>query len=184
MPGRNPQEAVQNLIAPLARAVGVLDGWADLHLSRRGGYHLGQELTWILNEGAGLSLANVGTFFAEMGFQIVESDPKKHEGRYRVTTLRYRYRLESLSGVDRWRAHWHPDGNSRVKVPHIHLPPDLKLHFEVPRISFEQTLQWCIQLGAPLSCSETEAERVLAETHGVHVLYRTWVNNPSERQQS
>lgn len=136
----------------------------------------------MLNEGDGLHLPDVGTYFAEMGFQIIQADQARHEGKFRVTTLRYRYKLEGPDGEDLWRAHWHPDGRSSVKEPHMHLPPDLKLHFEIPRVSFEQTIKWCIQLGAPLSCAQDQAINTLDETHWPHVLYRSWSNSPAERQ--
>lgn len=161
----------------------MLDGYAKLVVSTRGGYHEGQELAWLLNEGDGLELNGVGTYFAEMGFQIVRSDPEKHEGgKYRVTTLRYRYKLQNLMNEDLWRVHWHPDGNSSFKEPHIHMPPDLKAHLLTPRITMEQTIQWCAQLGAPLTCTPEEAMNRLDQTSWPHVLYRSWSTSPSERK--
>jgi hypothetical protein len=119
-----------------------------------------------------------------MGFKIIAADPAKHEDKVRVTTLRYLYKLRGLDGEDLWRAHWHPDGNSSVVEPHMHMLPDLKLHFAIPRVSLEQTIQWCIQLGAPLSCTPVEAANILAETQWPHMLYRTWSNSPHERRQA
>lgn len=180
MPGRTPQDAVNAFIKPLTRALSVFDAYAAIHLSRRGGYFVGQELAWILNEGDGVELAGAGTYFAEMGFKIVEADPAKHEGKYRVTTQRYRYKLQGVDGKDIFRAHWHPDGKSSYQGPHIHVQPDLKLHLITPRITLEQTIQWCIQHGASLSCTTEEAENRLADTQWPHMLYRTWVNDPDE----
>lgn len=178
MPGRNPHEAVRNFIDPLSRAIGVLDGYAVLYLSKRGGYHQGEELAWVLNEGEGMELPGVGMYFAEMGFKVVPADPAKHEGKFRVTTLRYRYKLRDPNGEDLWRVHWHPDGTSSYKDPHIHIRPQLKVHLPTPRITFEQTIQWCIGLGAPLSCSAQEARDKLAESEFAHTLYRSWSTKP------
>jgi hypothetical protein len=159
----------------------VLDGYASITLSKRGGYFEGQELAWLLNQGDGIQIDGVGTYFAEMGFKVVRADPGKHEGKYRVTTLRYRYKLRAPDGEDMWRVHWHPDGESSFREPHLHMRPNLKVHFAVQRVTFEQTIQWCMQLGAPLTCTPEEAKGRLDETEWTHVLYRSWSTSPGER---
>ena len=180
MPGRNPQEAFDAFIAPLKDAVSVLDGHAQFVAPRKGGFRLGQEYSWLLNSPQGMPLRGVGTLHAQMWFKFVKADTSKHEGAIRVTTLGYLYRLEGLDSKDIWRAHWHPQGNSPVSVPHVHIAPHLKSHFITPRITFENVVQWCAELGAPLRCTLEEAVTRLELAQAQHVLFRSWNTRPDE----
>lgn len=129
MPGDTPQEAVTAFLEPLRNAVCVLDGCGAITVSRRGGWVKGEIYSWVLNAGQGMKLGDVGTFHASMRFRIIETDPATNDfGKHlRVTTLGYNYKLEQPSG-DAWRMHWHPDGMSDVREPHLHFPPDFGVH--------------------------------------------------------
>ena len=114
-----------------------------------------------------------------MEFEIVNCDPATNEygHPFRVSTRSYHYKLHPLRaarGADAWRMHWHPEGNSPVDYPHLHLPPELKRHLVSERATLEQAITWCAEYGAPLTCSKDEAadRLVLAETP--HRLHRTW----------
>jgi len=70
--------------------------------------------------------------------------------------------------------HWHPDGPSDIWEPHLHIPLDLKMHYPCDRMTFETAIRWCIQAGAPLTCTLQEAENELIEIEAPHTLYRSW----------
>lgn len=180
MPGRNAQEAVDAFLEPLREAVSVLDGFAQFLISpKRGGYRKGETYGWTLCGAGGMFLKGLGSLHAQMWFEIVDADPEKYEKPVRVTTRGYRYRLEAIGGGDKWRAHWHPNGKSDATFPHVHMPPDYA-HFMLPRVTFENVVQWCVQLGAPLRCTTQEAEARLTLAQAPHLLFRTWNTHPDE----
>ncbi|WP_330182751.1 hypothetical protein OHB26_03265 [Nocardia sp. NBC_01503] len=182
MPGRTPQEAVQNYIDPLKRAVGCLDGYSQIFVADRVG-KVGSQGAWMLNGPEGMELKGFGTLFAEQRFELVETDPERFDisvGRFRISTRMYNYKLvREAEGIEiRW--HWHPVGNSHEFRPHIHPSFNLKAHMPSPRYSLEEIVESCISLGARPSCEDWQSR--LLETDGIHKLYRTWSNDPTEQQ--
>ncbi|KMV21596.1 hypothetical protein BMW24_022930 [Mycobacterium heckeshornense] len=130
-----------------------------------------------------MRLPRFGTFYAQQRFELIETSEEHREyapsERYRVTTREYIYRVELEAGPEiRW--HWHPDGNSPEHRPHIHLWFNLRAHLPGPRIVLEDVIEGCIELGARAACGDWKQR--LAETGGLHKLYRTWVNEPTERR--
>lgn len=181
MPGDTPQEAVTAFLSPLKEAVSVLDGRGAITVNRHGGWARGQTYSWVLNAGQGMKLGNVGTFHASMLFKVIDTDPTTNDfGKHlRVTTLGYNYKLEQAGG-DVWRMHWHPDGVSHVRVPHLHVPPEYQVHRPCERMTFENAIRWCIEDGAPLTCTRSEAEGHLLLTETPHKLHRSW-SSPLDR---
>jgi hypothetical protein len=129
-----------------------------------------------------MKLAQTGTFYASMRFEIVDSDPSEHDedhqGDYRCSARAYNYKLSTPRGADLWRMHWHPMGVSPSKDPHVHLPPDLDRHLPTGRMTFENALSWLIEFDAPLRVSRDDALAEIAQTEAPHVLYRTWSTKP------
>lgn len=185
MPGRNPQEAADAFLEPLKEAVRVLDGFGQIIVGgkEKGGYRKGREFTWYLNgHDVGMSLRGLGTFHAEMRFEIIDADEKRFGAPLRVKTNGYLYRLTVGDG-DLWRIHWHPVGYSPHKEPHVHVQPDLELHRPTGRITFEKVIRWCIEDGAPLRCTRQDALDRLALCEAPHLLHRTWSDHPSQAEQ-
>lgn len=180
MPGRTPPEAVRAFLKPLEDALAVLDGVANLTVSKKGQYRKGVEYSWTINNGAGMRLGSAGTFFASMRFKIIDADPVRHEAPLRVTARGYLYSLKAPNGDDIWRMHWHPGGASQEERPHLHIHPNLKQHQVSPRMTFEKAIQWCIPFGAPLTCSLEEALAHLEVAQAEHILYRSWADYPGE----
>lgn len=177
MPGRNPQQAVDAFLQPLRDALRLLDGVAKILVSPKDGYRVGQRYSWQLNGADGVDLGAVGRFIASMEFEIIDTDPAGNEygHPYRVTTRSYHYKLRGRDGDDQWRMHWHPDGRSRVKVPHLHRPPDLKQHWPTGRLTLENAVAWCIESGAAVVGGDRErAQNELALIEAPHRLYRSW----------
>lgn len=138
----------------------------------------------MLNCGNGVELRQIGTFYASMQFEVVESIPaehdEEHQGEYRCSARGYNYKLATPRGSDLWRVHWHPDGPSPAKGPH--LQPDLDRHLPTGRITFENAVEWLVEYDAPLRCSADEAKARLAELQAPHLLYRSWATSPGERR--
>jgi hypothetical protein len=181
MPGRTPAEAVKNYVDPIQKAVSCLEGVAKIRLRQRA-QCIGDLGAWILNGPDGMPLPRFGTFYAQQRCALVETSQEHREyepgERYRVSTREYIYRVELHTGQQIcW--HWHPEGNSSERRPHIHLSFNLKAHLPGPRIALEDVIEGCIELGARPACDDWKHR--LAETGGVHKLYRTWVNEPDER---
>lgn len=183
MPGRNPHEAVVAFLDPLREAVAVLDGHAQLVVARRGGYRKDVPYAWILNDEEGMELRGVGRLRATMQFKVIECDPSKNEQGHplRVTTLAYNYKISDDRGQDLVRFHWHPGGNARNPHPHIHALPNLDAHVYLPRVTFENVIRFCIEMGASLTLEVDEAVTHLAETEAAHMLYRSWTDWPPGR---
>lgn len=178
MPGDSPQEAVTAFLEPLRAALSVLDGAGVIAVTRRGSWAKGRTYSWVLNAGRGMKLGDVGTLHASMQFQVIDTDPATNDlGKcLRVTTLGYNYRLERSDGGDLWRMHWHPDGVSDVREPHLHVPVDLRVHLPCDRMTFETAIRWCTEYGAPLLCAPHEAEEQLLLSETPHKLHRTWAS--------
>ena len=176
MPGDTPHEAVTAFLKPLRDALSVLDGVGHIGVPRHGLLVKYRPVAWVLNGGNGMKLGDIGILHALMKFQVIDADPSTNELKkpLRVTTLSYNYKLEQPDGCDKWRMHWHPDGLSDAREPHLHVPPDLKVHRPCDRMTFETAIRWCIKDGAPLNRSLREAEDFLAEVEAPHRLHRTW----------
>ncbi|MGH3904823.1 MAG: hypothetical protein ACRDTE_11615 [Pseudonocardiaceae bacterium] len=176
MPGDTPQEAVTAFLDPLRAALSVLDGVGHVSVPRRGLWVKYKRVSWVLNGGNGMKLGDIGTLHASMTFRVIDTDPSTNElGKpLRVSTLDYNYKLELPGGTDMWRMHWHPDGVSDTREPHLHIPPDLKVHRPCDRMTFENAIRWCIRDGAPLTCSPREAEDFLTDVEAPHRLHRSW----------
>jgi hypothetical protein len=183
MPGRNAQEAFEKFIEPLADAINVLSDYSKILVSKRGGYRKDETYTWALCGPRGMALSGVGTFQAEMRFEIVDADPVRHDAPFRVSTRGYRYKLRATGkSEDEWLIHWHPKGDSAYKEPHVHIPPDLARHLPTGRITFEKVIAWCIEYGAPTSGTKQEALDALTVIEAPHLLHRSWSDSPREAE--
>lgn len=176
MPGRTPAEAFRAFIEPLESAVSVL-GAAKITVSSGGRQVPDKPHAWTLNGGRGYTTG--GWFFeADMQYRI-RRDDAPGRGPWRVTTLAYRYRL-AVVDMDVFRMHWHPDGNSPAKSPHLHvrLAPvervgdTLQHHLNTERQTFENALRWAIQVGMPPARSDWSD--LLDQAEAAHLRHRSW----------
>lgn len=165
-------------MAPLRTALAVLDGRGAIAVPRSGLQVKYKPSSWLLNSGDGMKLGDIGTLYASMAFKVIDTDPAQNEFSkgLRVTTLSYNYKLQGPDGVDRWRMHWHPDGLSDTREPHLHIQPDLKMHHPCDRMTFETAIRWCMKAGAPLTCTLREAEDELIAVEAPHKLHCSWTS--------
>ncbi|WP_439593855.1 hypothetical protein [Microbacterium sp.] len=134
----------------------------------------GAEHSWNLNGATGAMIFPNGICFeAAMRYRFMPATG----GGFRVTTLSYLYSLKQL-GEERFLMHWHPRGRSHETRPHLHLPlpgGSDSAHYQSPRMTFEDAVQWVIQYG--VTPARDDWREVLESSRSVHVRYRTWHGN-------
>lgn len=183
MPGSNAYEAAQAFLEPIQTALSCV-ATAKITVSRGGRAVLDKSHVWTINDGDGARLAAGFGLRAEMRYRLIEDE---RNGPFRATTEEYAYTIDR-AGAQVVRFHWHPEGSSPVRTPHLHLGPILtgnggllppKHHLASPRMTFEDVVRWCIELGATPAISDWAAR--LAETENPHVEHRSWGKNPPAR---
>lgn len=182
MPGATPYQAVEAFLAPIEQALACL-GTGKVVVSPRGRADTSKTHSWSLNGGQGIVLrgrAAGSRFLASMHYRIIPTDPEKYDiaqGRWRITTSAYLYEFRAADNAKLWAMHWHPTGKSHATFPHLHLytvRPDG--HFVTPRQTLESAVQWCIEMGA--EPQNLHWQTVIAESGGIHQLYRSWSQDP------
>ncbi len=181
MPGATPYEAVEAFRTPIEKALSCL-GRAKIVLSPGGQADTTKSHNWSVNGGDGMELRGGlenHRFYASMHYRIVLADPEKHDlsrGKWRVTTAAYFYELRTPKNEKLWAMHWHPTGNSDSTFPHLHIYPMTDGHLVTPRQTFESAVQWCLEMGA--DAQRSDCAKILAESEGVHRLWRSWADLP------
>lgn len=189
MPGTTPYEAYQAFVTPLASALACV-ARAKIQPSAGG--------TAVLHKDHGLYLTRQGDsdylplrgkpaleLRGRMVYRLIE-DPRPGYGPYRVTTRSYTYSLQLDTGEAVVDYHWHPDGNSHEKRPHMHLGSaqlkrggviSSKHHIPTGRVTFESVIRSAVELGAkPLH--DDWAQR-LSTTEDLHMRHRSWSVEPA-----
>lgn len=159
---------------PLEAAVSCL-GQAKLVVSPGGQSNTKVAHAWALNGTSGLA-RNGLHLDAQMQYEFTQGAVS---GQWRVRTVAYRYKL-SAAGTDVFRLHWHPNGTSTYKEPHLHVslgPTDSPYvthsdHLATPRMTLEDAIDWSIRAGMP--AARQDWEQVLAETRELHKAHRSW----------
>lgn len=176
MPGRTAPDAFQAFLEPLISAVSVL-GQAKIVVSPGGRQASDIDHSWTLNGERGYS-SRAWHFEAAMKYRIIQ-DGRPTYGPWRVTTRAYRYRL-AVAGEDVFRMHWHPDGNSPVTGPHMHVAfapashvgDSLREHLPGERQTFENAIRWAIAAGLPPA--RTDWQDLLDQAERAHLEHRSW----------
>lgn len=199
MPGRTPQEAYEAFEGPLRLALSCL-GPCKI-LTSPGGRQVTQAAgrtrthAWYLNGVDGRLELSAGSGRSKRTFQLAammryriianELDDGSQDG-FRITTRGYKYTVYAGDTREIISYHWHPQGNSPWKSPHMHngsaiLAPDgvitPKSHLPTGRISLEQVVRVIINdLQVPAARPTWDAD--LATTEGVFAIYRKWHSSP------
>lgn len=188
MPGRNPYQAVEAFIDPIQAAIACLAS-AKISVSHGGRHEVAVTHSWAINAGRGITLegrATTGlrvplTFRATMSYEIVRGE----RDEWRVSTRGYHYVIGAASD-EVVGYHWHPDGQSHVATPHVHIGAAAltedgvltpKSHLPTERVSFESMIRLLItEFGVEPAAADWHQRLDVSE--GVFQLYRSW----SERQ--
>jgi hypothetical protein len=119
--GDTPAEAVERFHRPLRRALScVTRAVVDV----KGGYYLSPEPhELVLGGGDPVRLRGperIG-LSVKMRYRVVEAPGRR--SRYEVEIVAYQYSLTARDGKELVAYHWHPEGESHVTTPHVHLGP-------------------------------------------------------------
>jgi hypothetical protein len=117
--GRTPREAVRNFVDTLQRALACV---TPTVVDVGGGYYPAEEphrLT--LRAGEPVRLRGVAriSLSVRMRYRIVEAPGPG--GPWNVNIVAYQHALWDRDGREIVAYHWHPDGESDVITPHVHL---------------------------------------------------------------
>lgn len=157
-------------MGPLEAAVACL-GRCKIVISPGGQSDTSKDHSWNLGPiGGGMVLPHGLCFRASMKYRFVT-----HEMGWRVTTLEYIYSL-SVADEQVWAMHWHPVSSSPEVRPHLHIAipraGDKHEHRPVPRMTFEDAVEWVITSGAKATTEHWSD--ILRGSKDLHVQYRTW----------
>jgi len=112
-------------------------------------------------------------------YKIIEDS---ENGPFRVTTLYYSYAIETQAAQEIVGYHWHPDGVSPVRFPHLHLGPAVeigmeelsrKAHFPTGRVAFEEIVQLLIETFG-VTPDRAHWQELVEGTKSLFAKYKTW----------
>jgi hypothetical protein len=119
VPGATPKEAVEDFLRPLRRMFSCITPRIP---NVRGGYHPSDwPHTVVIGDGRPVALAGLGLLKLRFAhhYRIIK-DPVEHDS-WKVRTAGYFYSLDDSDDQEVIAYHWHPEGNSPVSFPHLHL---------------------------------------------------------------
>jgi hypothetical protein len=144
VPGKTPREAVKAYADPLQKKLAIV----CKGVLRVSNYDRLDEISVLaLPDSAPLN-ARPDLYLSFRQQHKIIKDPQN--GPFRVTTLYYGYAIERQDAQEIVGYHWHPDGVSPVKFPHLHLGPaaqigleelSRKAHLPTGRIAFEDVIE-------------------------------------------
>jgi hypothetical protein len=173
--GRNPEEAVRNFTRPLRQVVGCV---TNAEIVLRGEYRPGALYTLSFNRGDPFRISRTGGRAPlDVGItqhcRIVPGEGARGPWKVRIAAYDF-YILEG--GRDLVAYHWHPDGVSPIKVPHLHLRSYQSLsrtRLPTGRISVEQFVRLLIaELGVVHRVDDWDA--TIGRTQQLFETWRTW----------
>ena len=151
-------------------------------------YHPGKtHFIWLADENEPVQLK--GRFRLTMAIALKYSvvAHEKAEGGWKVRTAKYIYEITDSQGGPLFDFHWHPDGESRVTTPHMHIRPSIKVaaeivdlyravtkaHIPTGRISLEDVLRFLVD-ELDVEPLRADWETVLSGTDERYRLWRSW----------
>ena len=175
MPGKTPREAVKAYLEPLQKNVAIVCNG----VLRVNNYDKLDEISVLTLESVPLN-GRPDLYLSFIQQYKIVKDPE--HGPYRVKTLYYSYAIETPDADEIVGYHWHPEGVSPIKAPHLHLGPaaligrqelSRKAHFPTGRIAFEDVVEFLI------TSFEVEPDRPLWQelverTRSLFAKHKTW----------
>lgn len=178
MPGDTPKEAVEQFLQPLRRVLAcVTSGFLNV----RGGYYPSETPhTAFIGQGLPVPLAGLGRLKLRFAHQYRVVETPGERGPWKVRTAGYYYSLDDADDHEIIAYHWHPEGESPVTFPHLHIGAGAGCqrsemqwaHCPTGRIAVEEFLRFAIE------CFQVEAEprweTVFAEAQRDFERWRSW----------
>jgi hypothetical protein len=176
VPGRTPREAVKAYLEQLQKIISIVSQGV-LRVSNYDTPEVVSVLT--LPDPAPLNGRPDLCLSFTQQYKIVKN--AKNEP-FRVTTLYYSYAVETQDAQEIVGYHWHPDGVSPVRFPHLHLGPaacvgldDLrrKAHLPTGRVAFEEVIELLIATFG-VEPDRTLWQDIVDKTRSVFARHKTW----------
>lgn len=180
MPGRTPEEATQNFIDPLQRAVSCVTN----AVFRTTGYYQRLE-PHALTLRPMYAALQVPTGEQALALRVTlhfrHAQAPGSLGPWRISTAGYWYTLSDAQEHELISYHWHPNALGEVSYPHLHFgplalvghPQLARSHAPTGRVPLEDVLRFAIgDLG--VHPRRTDWDAVLTETLAMFESARSW----------
>jgi hypothetical protein len=121
VPGATPKQAVEEFLSPLRRVVSCI---TTRILNVCGGYHPSEKPhTVFISDGLPVALAGPGHLKLRLvhHYRIVQVPDERD--RWKVSTAGYFYALDDSRDQEIIAYHWHLEGRSPIRFPHLHVGP-------------------------------------------------------------
>jgi hypothetical protein len=125
LPERTDTEALKRHLQPLGRAISCV---TDRILTARDFRRRHTDLVDVLlDEGRSVRLRGPGRIHLRVRLRVRLSRAEPPRGLWDATTAAYEYRLSDQDDREIMAYHWHPDGQSHIQAPHLHLGPGAEI---------------------------------------------------------
>lgn len=179
MAGKTPREAAWSFIEPIQRSLSCVTP----DVLNYGGGDYPREVPHVLYVGSGDPVhlpggARISLTF-RMHYRLVRAEGER--GPWKVQIAGYLYGIDDVDGREILAYHWHPEGRSSEREPHLHLGAGAYVgraeltaaHLPTGRISVEELLVLAIR-GLGVEPRRDDWEAVLAENQSAFEIWRTW----------
>jgi hypothetical protein len=174
--GRTPHEALHAFIDPLQRALSCVTPAVLVYRRARPG---SVQALGVSEEPVRLRCfgGSAPSLYLEQQYDLVEAPGER--GPWKVSTLAYRYRIDSAAGDELALWHWHPKNlqGRPHRYPHPHLHAQVGalagLHLPTGRVSVESILRLLLKEFDVRPLRDDWAS-VLDATEEVFEQWRTW----------
>jgi hypothetical protein len=148
--GATAREAVEEFLRPLRRVVSCVTPGI---LNIRGGYHLSaRPHSVLIGDGLPVRLAGTGRLMFRMVHHYRVAEASGERSPWKVRTAAYYYSLDDFNEREVISYHWHPEGQSPIRFPHLHVGPGAgcqreeigTAHCPTGRISVAEFLRFAI----------------------------------------
>ena len=141
MAGRKPREAVKNYVGPLQRVLSCVSTAVLLH--RPPDPRVVQ--AWTTSEDPVRVRCGDGSLWLSVGqeYQVVRYGGPL--GPWKVSTKRYRYRVDDDAGTELVSWHWHPASGYRHPHAHVMSGHLVGQHLPTGRVSLEAVVRFLIE---------------------------------------
>ncbi|SPF41724.1 hypothetical protein SBA4_2780016 [Candidatus Sulfopaludibacter sp. SbA4] len=170
---------MESFLRPLRRVVSCI---TRSILDVRGGYHPSKKPhSVMIGDGSPVPLAGTGRLRLDFVHHYNVIEMPNQPGSWKVGTAAYFYALNDSDDREILTYHWHPDGRSPIRFPHLHLGSGagrLRLdlaaaHCPTGRISIEEFLRLAI-VDFRVEPLRQDWADVFAEAQQDFERWRTW----------
>lgn len=188
MGGRKPNEAVEGFLGSVQKTVSCVT--RSVLRPSKNGYKPTEEPHILTFSDDPVSLRHEEDFAMSIrhDYRIVRGEGTLY-GRWKVKTVGYYYELLKQPNEEVISYHWHPESNSPLRTPHMHIGSGsgvtvvgmLKPHYPTPRMALEDFVLMLIkEFGVRYEREDWES--VLSRSRAAYEAERAWQYHPDEQE--